>query len=79
MFFFNFSNLLINLLRIEYIILINFFIIYLNILILNFDFLIVIIFILFIVSERVLGLSLIISLIRNLGNNNFQNLVSLKL
>lgn len=59
--------------------LINFLILFLNILILNFDFLILMVFILMIVGERVLGLSLLISLIRNIRNNKFQNLQSLKL
>lgn len=69
---------MINLLRIEFLILGIFFNLFLNLIIFNFNIFFLIIFLRFIVCEGVLGLSLLISLIRVLGNSNIQNLNLLK-
>lgn len=55
-----------------------FFNIYLNLAIFNYDIFFLIIFLSFIVCEGVLGLSLLISIVRILGNSNIQNLNLLK-
>lgn len=56
-----------------------FFNLFLNLIVFNFNIFFLIIFLRFIVCEGVLGLSLLISIIRILGNSNIQNLNSLKL
>lgn len=45
----------------------------------NFDIFFIIIFLVFIVCERVLGLAIFISIIRNFGNNNLYNFFFLKI
>lgn len=52
---------------------------FLNLIIFKFNLFFLIIFLRFIVCEGVLGLSLLISIIRLLGNSNIQNLYLLKL
>lgn len=75
----NFKYLLINLLRIEFIILRLFFNIYLNLILFNFEIFFLIVFLRFIVCEGVLGLSLLISIVRILGSSNIQNIYLLKI
>lgn len=70
----NYQHLLINLIRIEFIILRIFRIIYSYILLMRFEISFSIIFLSFIVGEGVLGLSLLISIVRSFGNNYFQSL-----
>lgn len=65
--------------RIEFMILSMFFNIYLNLIVFNFEIFFIIIFLTFIVCEGVLGLSLLISLVRKIGNSNIQNLFLLKI
>lgn len=53
--------------------------IFFNLLIFNYEIFFLILFLTFIVCEGVLGLSLLISLIRVLGNSNIQNLNLIKI
>lgn len=78
-FFINFKYLLINLLSLEFIILSLFINLYLNLIIFNFEIFYLILLLRFMVCEGVLGLSLLIRLIRKLGNSNLQNLNLLKI
>lgn len=66
------------LLSLEYIILFIIFIIYIIFMYNNTDRIFIMIFLVFIVTESVLGLSLIIFIIRNYGNININNINILK-
>ena len=72
--FFNYKYLLINLLRLEYIILRIFFCSYLFLLVINYELFFRMIFLIFRVCEGVIGLSLLISIVRRYGNNYFQSI-----
>lgn len=65
--------------RFEFLILGIFFNLFINLIIFNFNIFFLIVFLVFIVCEGVLGLSLLISIIRILGNSNIQNLYLIKL
>lgn len=70
----NYQYLLINLIRLEFIILRLFLLSYMYMVIVKYELIFSIIFIRFIVGEGVLGLSLIIALVRSIGNNYFQSI-----
>jgi NADH-ubiquinone oxidoreductase chain 4L len=73
-FFFNYKHLLINLLRLEYIVLRIFLFIYLYLIFIEYEIFFTIVFLSFRVCEGVIGLSLLISIVRNYGNNYLQSL-----
>lgn len=74
-FFFNYKHLLINLLSLEYIVLSLFLFIYLYLNYINYEIFFTLVFLSFSVCEGVIGLSLLISIVRNYGNNYFQSLI----
>lgn len=73
-FLINYRYLLINLVRIEFIILRIFLLSYLYFLIIQYELIFLIVFLTFIVREGVLGISLLISMVRIFGNNYFQSI-----
>nr|ACT80213.1 NADH dehydrogenase subunit 4L [Rhopalomyia pomum] len=77
-FLFNYKYLLINLLSIEYMMLMLLFSLLFNIYFYNIDFFFHMMFMTFMVAESVIGISLFISMIRNFGNNNIFNFNNLK-
>lgn len=75
----NYYYLLVNLISIEFMILRLFLFVYMFLLIVKFELIFSIIFLRFMVSEGVLGVSLLIVIVRILGNNYFQSIDLLKL
>lgn len=71
-FILNYCHLLINLVRLEFIILRLFLLSFIYFLGIKFELIFMIVFLTLIVSEGVLGLSLLISIVRIFGNNYFQ-------
>lgn len=72
-FIYNQKHLLITLLRLEFIVLILFLFLFINLNINNMEIYFLIIFLVFIICEGVLGLSILVSIIRTHGNNYFQS------
>ena len=70
----NRKHLLIILLRLEFIVLRLFLILFMFLKLFNYEIYFVILFLIFIVCEGVLGLSILVSIIRTHGNNYFQSL-----
>lgn len=70
----NYQHFLINLISIEFIMLRLFLFSYIYILIIKFELIFLIVFLTFIVREGVLGLTLLIVLVRSIGNNYFQSI-----
>nr|ATN41149.1 NADH dehydrogenase subunit 4L [Diptera sp. 66 LC-2017] len=77
-FFFNFKILLINLLSIEFMMMSIFLNLFLNLILFNFEMFFLMVLLSFMVCEGVLGLSLMILMIRKLGNSNLQFMNLLK-
>lgn len=73
-FFINRKHLLITLLRLELVILTLFIIIYFYLSYFSYEFYFVVVFLTISVCERVLGLSLLVSIIRSYGNDYFNSL-----
>ncbi len=69
----NRKHLLSILLRLEYIVICLFFIIFIYLLYINFEIYFIIIFLRFSVCEGALGLSILVSLVRTHGNDYFQS------
>lgn len=70
----NYQHILINLIRIEFIILGLFFFTYIYLLLLKYELIFSIVLLTFIVREGVLGLSLLLGIVRAIGNNYFQSI-----
>nr|ACT80226.1 NADH dehydrogenase subunit 4l [Mayetiola destructor] len=77
-FLLNYKYFMINLLSLEYMMLFLLFMIILMMNKSNIDSMFIMMFLTFMVTESVLGLSLLVLMIRNYGSNNLKNIVSLK-
>lgn len=75
---FNFNHLLIILLGLEYLLLILSFIIVLNLIIFIKQYILLIVFLVFCISERVLGLTVLIVIVRIYGNDYIKSLIILQ-
>lgn len=75
---FNFNHLLIILLGLEYLLLILSFLFILNLIIYLKQYLLLVIFFIFCISERVLGLTILILIVRIYGNDYLKSLIILQ-
>nr|AVN67923.1 NADH dehydrogenase subunit 4L [Arenivaga sp. B097] len=70
----NYKHLLITLLGLEFLVLVNFFIMFMYLNMFNYELYFTMIYLTFSVCEGALGLSILVSMIRGYGNDYFQSL-----